>query len=43
MDPPGLGIVALKVNKNFIQETFRKSHTKIVLIAGTNGKLQPQK
>jgi lipid II isoglutaminyl synthase (glutamine-hydrolysing) len=32
------GHIVLKVNKNFIQETFKKSHTKIVLIAGTNGK-----
>jgi len=32
------GHIALKINKNFIKDTFKKSQTKIVLIAGTNGK-----
>ena len=32
------GHIALKINKNFIQDIFKKSQTKIILIAGTNGK-----
>lgn len=32
------GHIALLLNKNFIQDVFKKSNTKIVLIAGTNGK-----
>lgn len=32
------GHIALIVNKNFIKDIFKKSNTKIILIAGTNGK-----
>ena len=32
------GHIALSLNKNFIKDIFKKSNTKIVLIAGTNGK-----
>lgn len=32
------GHIALKINKNFIHETLLYSKTKIILVAGTNGK-----
>lgn len=32
------GHLALQANKHFIQDLLKKGHTKIVLIAGTNGK-----
>ena len=32
------GHIALYFNKNFIKESFGKSRTKVILIAGTNGK-----
>lgn len=32
------GHLALKVNKHFIKDLLKKSHIKVVLIAGTNGK-----
>src|SRR5258708_2968453 len=30
--------IALKLNSNFIKDTLKKSNTKIVIVAGTNGK-----
>lgn len=32
------GHIALKLNKNFIKDTLKHSSTKIVIVAGTNGK-----
>jgi UDP-N-acetylmuramyl tripeptide synthase len=32
------GHIALKLNKNFISEVLNKSKTKVVIVAGTNGK-----
>lgn len=32
------GHIILKINKNFLSETLKTSRTKIILIAGTNGK-----
>lgn len=32
------GHLALKTNKHFIHDLLKKSHTKVILIAGTNGK-----
>jgi len=32
------GHLALSANKHFIQDLLKKSHTKVILIAGTNGK-----
>jgi UDP-N-acetylmuramyl tripeptide synthase len=32
------GHIALNINKNFIQDVLSKSNTKIIIVAGTNGK-----
>lgn len=32
------GHIALKLNKNFVRNSLSNSHTKIIIIAGTNGK-----
>lgn len=32
------GHIALKINKNFIKSTFAKSQSKLIIVAGTNGK-----
>ena len=32
------GHIALKVNPRFIEDLLRKSHTKVIMVAGTNGK-----
>ncbi|MFH1187060.1 MAG: Mur ligase family protein [Candidatus Levyibacteriota bacterium] len=37
------GHIALKINNNFIESIFKKSKTKIILVAGTNGKTTTSK
>jgi len=32
------GHIALKMNKNFIKDIISESHTKVIIVAGTNGK-----